>query len=173
MKVGRSAEYKVAVGVVEGKIYVIGGSDEDSQLEVFDPETQTWDFEDEENVKFESEFSVSMKKKVYRVGRDGRVSTYSPREGINNDATEMLSCKVKFVCVVGNVLYACFTCCGLMWFNTKLKVWKRVVDRDGKDGKLEMYSSAAKKNEGIRGKDSLFFGHYLILIARRVNLSVN
>ena len=58
MKVGRSAGYKVAVGVVEGKKYVIGGSDEDSQVEVFDPETQTWDFAGEEKVKCESEFSV-------------------------------------------------------------------------------------------------------------------
>ncbi|CAN6891817.1 unnamed protein product, partial [Brassica oleracea] len=109
MQVSRSADYKVAVGVVEGKIYVIGGSDKDSQVEVFDSETQTWDFE--EKVKFESDFCVSMKQKVYTVGRDGRVST------------------------------------GLMWFNTKLKVWTRVVDRDGKDGKLELYSSAAQKME--------------------------
>ncbi|CAF2100257.1 hypothetical protein BRARA_E02242 [Brassica rapa] len=156
MKVGRSAEYKVAVGVVEGKIYVIGGSDEDSQVEVFDPETQTWDFAGEEKVKCESEFSVSMKQKVYMVGRDGRVSTYSPREGIKNEATEMLS-YVKFLCVVKNVLYACFQWSGLMWFNTKLKVWTRVVDRDGKDGKLEMYSFAAQKMEEFEGKIAFFW----------------
>ncbi|CAN7000356.1 unnamed protein product, partial [Brassica rapa subsp. trilocularis] len=136
MKVGRSAEYKVAVGVVEGKIYVIGGSDEESQVEVFDPETQTWDFAGEEKVKCESEFSVSMKQKVYMVGRDGRVSTYSPREGIKNEATEMLS-YVKFLCV--------------------LKVWTRVVDRDGKDGKLEMYSFAAQKMEEFEGKIAFFW----------------
>ncbi|KAJ0264493.1 hypothetical protein HA466_0028400 [Hirschfeldia incana] len=151
MKVGRLA-YKLAVGVVDGKIYVIGGSDEDSQVEVFDQETQTWDFAGEEKVKCESRFSVSMKQMVYMVSRDGRVSAYSPREGINNDATEMQSDIVKFLCVVGNVLYACFKKSGLMWFNTKLKVWRRVVDRDGKDGKLELYSFATEKIVACEGK---------------------
>ena len=154
MKVSQSADYKVAVGVVEGKIYVIGGSDEDSQVEVFDSETQTWDFE--EKAKFESDFCVSMKQKVYMVGRDGRVSTYSPREGIKNESTEMLT-YVKFLCVVKNVLYACFQWSGLMWFNTKLKVWTRVVDRDGKDGKLELYSFAAQKMEEYEGNIAPFW----------------
>ena len=154
MKVSRLADYKVAVGVVEGKIYVIGGSDEDSQVEVFDSETQTWDFE--EKAKFESDFCVSMKQKVYMVGRDGRVSTYSPREGIKNESTEMLT-YVKFLCVVKNVLYACFQWSGLMWFNTKLKVWTRVVDRDGKDGKLELYSFAAQKMEEYEGNIAPFW----------------
>ncbi|WZY95006.1 hypothetical protein YC2023_067335 [Brassica napus] len=90
------------------------------------------------------------------VGRDRRVSTYSPREGIKNEATEMLS-YVKFLCVVKNVLYACFQWSGLMWFNTKLKVWTRVVDRDGKDGKLEMYSFAAQKMEEFEGKIAFFW----------------
>ncbi|KAG2306280.1 hypothetical protein Bca4012_084683 [Brassica carinata] len=157
MKVVRSA-HKVAVGVVEGKIYVIGGSYEDSKVEVFDPETQTWDFAGEEKVKSESKFSVSMKQKVYMVGKGGRVSSYSPREGINNESTEVLSDKMKFLCVVENVLYACFKKSGLMWFNTKLKVWRRVVDRDGKDGKLELYSSAAQKMVEYEGKIA-FFGH--------------
>ncbi|KAF3608662.1 hypothetical protein DY000_02050926 [Brassica cretica] len=156
MKVGRSAEYKVAVGVVEGKIYVIGGSDEDGQVEVFDPETQTWEFADEEKVKCEWEFSVSMKQKVYMVGLGGRVSTYSPREGINSETTEVLGC-VNFLCVVKNVLYACFECSGLMWFNTKLKVWTRVVDRDGNDGKLELYSSTAEKMEEYEGMIAFFW----------------
>ncbi|KAF3588712.1 hypothetical protein F2Q69_00031949 [Brassica cretica] len=127
MKVGRSAEYKVAVGVVEGEIYdVIGGTDEDSQVEVFDPETQTWEFADDEKVKCEWEFSVSMKQKVYMVGLGGRVSTYSPREGINSETTE-------------------------------LKVWTRVVDRDGNDGKLELYSSTAEKMEEYEGMIAFFW----------------
>ncbi|CAH8328971.1 unnamed protein product [Eruca vesicaria subsp. sativa] len=145
LKVGR-LKYKEAVGVVAGKIYVIGGSEERSQVEVFDPQAQTWDFVGEEKVTCESRFSASMKQKVYMVDIDGRVSAYGPREGINSDATEVPSDDMlKLVCVVKNVLYGCFEWSGLMWFNTKLKVWIKVVDRDGKDGKLELYSFAAAK----------------------------
>ena len=91
------------------------------------------------------------------VGLHGRVSTYSPREGINNERTDVLRKYVKFLCVVKNVLYACFGCSGLMWFNTKLKIWTRVVDRDGKDGKLELYSSTAQKMEEFEGKIAFFW----------------
>lgn len=160
MKVGRRSDCKLAVGVVDGKVYVIGGSVEDSQVEVFDPETQTWDFAGEENVKCESRFSATLEEKVYMVDRDGRVSAYSPREGIiNNEATEIPSVvdRVKLLCVVENVLYACFEWNGLMWFNTKLKVWTRVVDRDGKDGKLELYSFAAAKMVDYKGTIAFFW----------------
>ncbi|XP_013639814.1 PREDICTED: F-box/kelch-repeat protein At2g22050-like [Brassica oleracea var. oleracea] len=158
MKVCRS-DVKVAVGLVDRKIYVIGGSKEDSQVEEFDPETQTWGFAGEEKLKCESWFSATLEEKVYMVNWDGRVSTYSPREGVNNEATEILSVgdNVKFLCVVENVLYACFKWGGLMWFNTKLKVWRRVVDRDGKDGKLELYSFAAVKMVEYEGTIAFFW----------------
>ncbi|KAL0741442.1 hypothetical protein Bca4012_082955 [Brassica carinata] len=32
-------------------------------------------------------------------------------------------------CMVENVLYACYCSSGLMWFDTKLNVWRRVVSR--------------------------------------------
>ncbi|WZY95002.1 hypothetical protein YC2023_067331 [Brassica napus] len=158
MKVCRS-DAKVAVGVVDRKIYIIGGSKEDSQVEEFDPETQTWGFAGEEKLKCESWFSATLEEKVYMVNWDGRVSAYSPREGINNEATEILSVgdNVKFLCVVENVLYACFKWGGLMWFNTKLKVWRRVVDPDGKDGKLELYSFAAVKMVEYEGTIAFFW----------------
>ncbi|XP_013673937.1 F-box/kelch-repeat protein At2g22050-like [Brassica napus] len=158
MKVCRS-DVKVAGGLVDRKIYVIGGSKEDSHVEEFDPETQTWGFAGEEKLKCESWFSATLEEKVYMVNWDGRVSTYSPREGVNNEATEILSVgdNVKFLCVVENVLYACFKWGGLMWFNTKLKVWRRVVDRDGKDGKLELYSFAAVKMVEYEGTIAFFW----------------
>ncbi|KAG2278949.1 hypothetical protein Bca52824_061504 [Brassica carinata] len=105
MNVSRSMR-EAAVGVVDGKIYVV--VEEKSQVEVFDPQTQTWEFAGEEKV-------------------------------------------AKCLCVVENVIYACKGS-ELMWFNAKLKVWRRVVDRDGKDGKLEMYSSVAEKMVEYEGK---------------------
>ncbi|CAF2100249.1 hypothetical protein HID58_094393 [Brassica napus] len=148
MKVCRS-DVKVAVGVVDRKIHVIGGSKEDSQVEEFDPETQTWDFAGEGKLKCESWFSATLEEKVYMVNWDGRVSTYSPREGINNEETEILSVgdDEKFLCVWN----------GLMWFNTKFKVWRRVVDRDGKDGKLELNSFAAVKMVEYEGTIAFFW----------------
>ncbi|KAL0741214.1 hypothetical protein Bca4012_082727 [Brassica carinata] len=132
MKVARWAEQE-AVEVVDGKIYVIGGSDVESQVEVFDPETQTWEFAGEEKVQCKSRFSASLEHKVYMVDSlHGRISAYTPREGISNEATERLSDQMNCMCVVDNVLYACFKSSGLMWFDTKLKVWRRLVDSDGK-----------------------------------------
>ncbi|RID63212.1 hypothetical protein BRARA_E02234 [Brassica rapa] len=160
MKVCRS-DVKVAVGVVDRKIHVIGGSKEDSQVEEFDPETQTWDFAGEGKLKCESWFSATLEEKVYMVNWDGRVSTYSPREGINNEETEILSIELDTGFhdpnMVENVLYACFKWNGLMWFNTKFKVWRRVVDRDGKDGKLELNSFAAVKMVEYEGTIAFFW----------------
>ncbi|CAN6841415.1 unnamed protein product [Brassica oleracea] len=62
----------------------------------------------------------------------GRISAYTPREGISNEATESQSDKMNCFCVVENVIYACFKSSGLMWFDTKLKLWRRLVDSDGK-----------------------------------------
>ncbi|CAN6891821.1 unnamed protein product [Brassica oleracea] len=151
MKVCRS-DVKVAVGLVDRKIYVIGGSKKNSQVEEFDPETQTWGFAGEEKLKCESWFSATLEEKVYMVNWDGRVSTYSPREGKPNGFLRdnhglSVGDNVKFLCVWG----------GLMWFNTKLKVWRRVVHRDGKDGKLELYSFAAVKMVEDEGTIAFFW----------------
>lgn len=149
MNVSRSMR-EAAVGVVDGKIYVIGGSEEESQVEVFDPQTQTWEFAGEEKVQCKSRFSASLEQKVYIVGSD-HVSAYCPSEGIISNEAAMENLSAKCLCVVENVIYACKGS-ELMWFNTKLKVWRRVVDRDGKDGKLEMYSSVAEKMVEYEGK---------------------
>ncbi|CAN6832619.1 unnamed protein product [Brassica oleracea] len=132
MKVARWA-HKKAMGVVDGKIYVIGGTYGKNQVEVLDPETQTWEFAGEEKVQCNSRFSASLEDKVYMVDLEhGRISAYSPREGINNVATERLIEHMNCMCVVENVIYACFKRSGLMWFDTKLKVWRRLIDSGGK-----------------------------------------
>ncbi|CAN7060288.1 unnamed protein product [Brassica rapa subsp. trilocularis] len=77
MKVARWA-HKESMGVVDGKIYVIGGTYGKNQVEVFDPETQTWEFAGEEKVQCNSRFSGSLEDKVYMVDLEhGRISAYS------------------------------------------------------------------------------------------------
>ncbi|CAN6832617.1 unnamed protein product [Brassica oleracea var. botrytis] len=154
MKNARLAQEE-AVGVVDGKIYVIGGSVDESQVEVFDPETQTWEFAAEEKVQCKSRFSASLEHKVYMVDSlHGRISAYTPREGISNEATESQSDKMNCFCVVENVIYACFKSSGLMWFDTKLKLWRRLVDSDGK---VIFYSFNAEKMAEYEGKLAVFW----------------
>ncbi|CAH8367027.1 unnamed protein product [Eruca vesicaria subsp. sativa] len=132
MKVARWV-HKKSMGVVDGKIYVIGGLDVETQVEVFDPKTQTWEFAGEEKLRCESQFSASLEDKVYMVQFNyGGISAYSPEKGISNEATGSLSDKINCVCVVENVIYACVKWRWLMWFDTKLKVWRRLIDSDGK-----------------------------------------
>ncbi|KAJ4902741.1 Galactose oxidase/kelch repeat superfamily protein [Raphanus sativus] len=40
---------------------------------------------------------------------------------------ERLHKAMDWVCAVENVLYACYDSRGLMWFDTKVKVWRSVV----------------------------------------------
>ncbi|KFK36616.1 hypothetical protein AALP_AA4G146900 [Arabis alpina] len=135
------------VGVIEGKIYVIGGGEvnEEVQVEVFDPKTRSWDFAGEEKeCNPSSTFTVSMDQKVYMVGSTADVSAYNPnpsrgrrveliRKVQNRNKTyEEFVDRMECVCEVENVMYACFDWCGLKWFDTMLKVWKKLVRRDGK-----------------------------------------
>ncbi|VVB02480.1 unnamed protein product [Arabis nemorensis] len=129
--------HKAAVEVVDGKIYVIGGCDKEIRVEVFDPESQSWEFATKEKVQCISPFSVSLERKVYVV-EDGKVCVYNPREGLRkemlakkkrkrDETMERLNGKVNCVCVVENVLYALFKRSGLMWFDTKLNEWRSLV----------------------------------------------
>ncbi|KAF3557616.1 hypothetical protein F2Q69_00016624 [Brassica cretica] len=58
------------------------------------------------------------------------------------------------LCVVENVIYACFKSSGLMWFDTKLKLWRRLVDSDGK---VIFYSFNAEKMAEYEGKLAVFW----------------
>ncbi|KAL0897725.1 hypothetical protein Bca101_081686 [Brassica carinata] len=166
MKVARWA-WSTGRGVVDRKIYAIGGTDGESQLEVFDPETQTWEFAGEEKVQCESRFSASLENKVYMVDSlHRRINAYSPREGISNEATERLTDQINYMCVVENVIYAWFKWSGLKWFDTKLKVWRRLVDSYGKvtfssisadrmaefEGKLAVFSKTIRFTDAVEVK---------------------
>ncbi|CAH2061551.1 unnamed protein product [Thlaspi arvense] len=149
MKVARRADETV-VGVIDGKIYVITalGCEEESQVEVLDTESKIWKFAGKEKVPpipWCKQYMASLERKVYMV-ECGRIRVYNPREedGRNrmvhmvsekresvSETRERVSEDVDGVCGVENVLYACFDRSGLMWFDTKLNVWKRLVCREG------------------------------------------
>ncbi|CAN7060073.1 unnamed protein product [Brassica oleracea var. botrytis] len=144
---------KAAVGVIDGKIYVIGGrhfsfSDgrfhEEVQVEVFDPKSETWELVGQERVHKVSRCSASVEGKVFMVEYK-RTSVYNPREGKGERMVHMVSQRLErgrkdmlndsafTVCVVEDVLFAFFNRTGLMWFDTKLNVWRKLVGRDGKE----------------------------------------
>ncbi|KAJ4890272.1 Galactose oxidase/kelch repeat superfamily protein [Raphanus sativus] len=140
---------QAAAGVIDGKIYVLGGRkfDAEVQVEVFDPESETWELAGAEIVrKIPWSGASVLEGKVYMV-EYGETNVYNPREGggqrMVNMASQRLSeddgSKVTFtdmayhVCVVKDVLFALFSQTGLMWFDTKLNVWRNVVGRDGKE----------------------------------------
>ena len=52
------------------------------------------------------------------------------------------------VCVVEDVIVAFFNRTGLMWFDTKLYVWRRLVGRDGKELPFILYAGAMAEYKG-------------------------
>ncbi|EOA28445.1 hypothetical protein CARUB_v10024653mg, partial [Capsella rubella] len=118
-----------AVGVVDRNIYVIRrcfGEDENQVVEVFDPDhSQTWEFASEEIVQ-------SLEKKVHAMdfGVDRIGGFYKLREGRLRKTMERKGDRPICVCVVESVLFAYFRTGGLMWFDTKLNAWTRLVTSD-------------------------------------------
>lgn len=53
-----------------------------------------------------------------------RLVEFNSREGRRK---EKLGEVVFWVCVVENVFYVCYCSSGLMWFDIKFNVWRRVV----------------------------------------------
>ncbi|CAH8384322.1 unnamed protein product [Eruca vesicaria subsp. sativa] len=151
---------KAAMGVIDGKVYVIesGGvaffdgifheeEEEKIQVEVFDPKSETWELAGQENVRktfFTLRWGASVEGNVYMVEFED-TSVYNPRETEGERLLQMVSVRlkhgrkdkfidtVKRVCVVEDVLFAFFNGSGIMWFTTKLNVWRSLVDRDGKE----------------------------------------
>ncbi|CAA7044850.1 unnamed protein product [Microthlaspi erraticum] len=123
-------------GLVDDKIYLFGGhdkEDEEIQAEVFDTKTQTWDVAPNPKMKREwlrmSGISPSLDRKIYARNVTGQVIVYDPRDGTcekidvpNNDDGH---CS-KDVVVIENVLYIFKSSFGLMWYDSKEKVWRVV-----------------------------------------------
>ncbi|KAG2257620.1 hypothetical protein Bca52824_076914 [Brassica carinata] len=60
---------------------------------------------------------------------------------------DMLNDSAYLVCVVEDVLYAFFNQSGIMWFNTTLNVWRRLLDRDGKQLPFIFHADAKAEYE--------------------------
>ncbi|KAJ4884529.1 Galactose oxidase/kelch repeat superfamily protein [Raphanus sativus] len=167
-----------AVEVIDGKIYVLGGRPHIDgrfhEVEVFHPKSETWELAGMEDVLKISDCSASVEEKVYMVDYK-KTSVYDPREGEGERLVQMVSqrpteggSKDKLkdmahrVCVVEDVLFAFFNNTGLMWFDTKLNVWRRLVGRDGKELVITLYAGAMAEYEGrlvvfyMGGEDILY-----------------
>ncbi|CAF2047733.1 BnaA09g35040D [Brassica napus] len=153
-RVGRTT----AVGVIDGKIYVMGGGEfnEEMQVEVFDPETETettWELAGVEKVRKISRCSatpaLTVEGKVYMV-EYVETNVYNPRggEGERMVRMERFTDMAHSVCVVEDVLFAFFTRAGLMWFDTKINVWRRLVGPDGKDLVLSRVKGMSEYHDG-------------------------
>uniref|UniRef100_A0A1J3JUS8 Putative F-box/kelch-repeat protein n=1 Tax=Noccaea caerulescens TaxID=107243 RepID=A0A1J3JUS8_NOCCA len=123
------ARASAAAGVVDGKIYVLGGCEEGKARiygEVFDPETQTWDALpmpglDEKCLRFpmvyESAVVMTMeeKKKVLALSGTAEGLMYNPSEGILKRGNFDLCGKRRGWQVIENVIYSCETGGRILW----------------------------------------------------------
>ncbi|RID54984.1 hypothetical protein BRARA_G02268 [Brassica rapa] len=165
MSVPRRQRY-AAVEVIDGKIYVLGGEPYIDgrlfhQVEVFDPKSKTWEVTEEEDVRKISNCSATVEEKVYMVDYE-KTSVYDPREGEGGErlvqmvsqrlseggSKDKLNDMAHSVCVVEDVMFAFFNKTGLMWFDTKLDVWRRLVGRDGKELMFILDAGAMAEYEG-------------------------
>ncbi|RID50548.1 hypothetical protein BRARA_H01272 [Brassica rapa] len=135
------------VAVVDGKIYVMGGcqfkfnedEDEINQVEVFDPNTQTWEV-GPLGPHGEITYGKGYKWNQFReaVALDGMVygmsflagyhTIYDTKDGTceNLEISHEYTMKISKACVVNSLIYVFYHEFGLMWYDSKEKIWKRV-----------------------------------------------
>ncbi|CAH8384323.1 unnamed protein product [Eruca vesicaria subsp. sativa] len=160
-------QFDAAVGVIDGKIYVIGGEGF-LQVEVFDVKSETWELAGLENAGKSYRCGASVEGKVYIVEKD-EIHVYNPREGEGERMVKMVTKRlseggrkyklndtVYCVCVVDDVLFAFFNWTGLMWFDTKRNVWRRLVGRNGKRLK-KLSTFSVKEMAEHDGKLAVFY----------------
>ncbi|CAA7029823.1 unnamed protein product [Microthlaspi erraticum] len=153
MKIART---RPVVGVIDGKIYVLGGRQEESKVEVFNPKTEKWGFVGEEKVRCKTtSFSVTLEKKIYMV-EERMFFVYDPRTGRKEVLMKVQDDDgIGCMCVVEDVLYVYFVQRGIMWLDTKVNIWRRVLSRDvGKT--LDIKYPAGTAMTGYDGKLAVF-----------------
>lgn len=137
-----SRVYPVAC-VLDGTIYVMGGSTEANWGEVCDTKTQTW--EPLPNPSPELCFSSVIRKvdiiegKIYITSNDDKDSVYDPKEGTWNVVGKVLM--NESMCMVDNILYFCSqkSC---LWYDTEGQEWRQVkglslLNKSGRRGLIE------------------------------------
>lgn len=124
------------VGVVGGKIYVIGGyRDDEIRAEVYDLKTQTWEVAPIPGEKgshiWISSVNVSFDRKVCALTFREEMISYDTRDG-SCERSELPNDKwwKTGVCVIDNVLYVYFSRFGLMWYDSQLMLWRVVYGLD-------------------------------------------
>ncbi|KAJ0253712.1 F-box domain-containing protein [Hirschfeldia incana] len=157
-------QFDAAVGVIDGKIYVLGGGGrpkesfyEKIQVEVFDPKSETWELAGVENMRKTSRCSASVEGEVYMVEYE-EINVYNPREGMvrmvserlekGGRRKETLKDTVDRLCVVEDVLFAFVRWNGVMWFDAKLCVWRRLVGRNGTPLPIILHETAMSEYDG-------------------------
>lgn len=129
MKVARTC-LSLVVGVINGKIYVIGGCLNKIQVEVYDPKARSWKVGESPDERFQlglmKQLSASLDWNVYSA-QTGKINVYNARHGRRLETVKMPSDVVWCMCVVADLLYAYYFRDGLMWLDAKRKIWKRVV----------------------------------------------
>ncbi|KAL0856857.1 hypothetical protein Bca101_062011 [Brassica carinata] len=132
MNVARTCE--AIVESIDGKVYVMGGCDDDDiQAEVFDPNSREWTVaESKKKLQPMRRLRASVNGKVYMV-KGEKIVVYDPRKGQRFKKVKMPSGGGRhggglfYMCAVADVLYCYYFTHGLMGFDAKLKVWRRVV----------------------------------------------
>ncbi|CAA7044852.1 unnamed protein product [Microthlaspi erraticum] len=176
MKAGRRYP---GVAVVDGKIYALGGCLYDDRLlvEVFDLETQTWEFaplsphgEDRYGTGSmrtgrEMSETVAVDGKIYVMGYlEGIHVVYNTKDG-TSETFEMAdeTWNRGGACVIDSVIYVYYFGLGLMWYDSKEKVWRVVqglkidesIERVGLvdcDGKLAILWGDCSNGSGDTNK---------------------
>lgn len=80
MNVARTCE--AVVENIDGKVYIMGGCDDDIQMEVFDPYSREWTVAESPKKKLQSmrRLRASINGKVYMV-KGEKIVVYDPRKG--------------------------------------------------------------------------------------------
>ncbi|KAG7544769.1 F-box domain [Arabidopsis suecica] len=132
----RVARASAAAGVVDGKIYVLGGcGDFESKPrkwgEVFDPKTQTWDDlpmppSNQYNLNFPLMFeSAVMEEKVFALNGAGRCMFYIPSEGIWKTGNSDTCRDRRGWYMIDNVMYCCETRGRILWCEAGELDWRQ------------------------------------------------
>ena len=125
---------RAAVGLVNDKIYIFGGTCpksyyEDIQAQAFDLNTQTWQLAPNPSVKVNSinnsVVTPALGRKIY-VMSGKNVIVYDTRDGTCDEIIRAEDFNSQTICVVDNVLYMHYHDVGLMWYESKAKEWRVV-----------------------------------------------